>query len=73
MPVSLMPCHSHMAAMMETMTVDDPPSPEPGGASDCRNILNPSVTPKWLVTALMRSMLPSSGSGPPSKGASYLP
>ena len=32
-----------MAAMIDTMTVDEPPRPEPGGASDCRNILNPSV------------------------------
>ena len=59
--------------MIDTMTVEDPPSPEPGGASDWRNILNPSVISKWLVTALMRSMLPSNGSGPPSREASNLP
>ena len=59
--------------MMDTMTVDDPPRPEPGGASDWRNSLKPSVISKWLVTALMRSMFPSSGRGPPSRGASYFP
>ena len=59
--------------MIDTMTVDDPPRPDPGGASDCKNILNPSVMLKWLVTALMRSMFPSSGSGPPSRDASYFP
>ncbi len=68
-----MSCHSHMAPRMDTMTVDDPPRPDPGGASDWRNILNPSVTPKWLVTALIRSMFPSRGRGPSFRSALYFP
>ena len=59
-----MSSHLHTAEIMETMTVDDPPSPDPGGASDSKVMENPSLMSKWLATTLARLVFPSRGRGP---------